>query len=190
MSGDHWRPVQTCSFGDLPPPPPSATSCNGNWKWSTYGFQAGGTHPTGMLSCFSIILLSIRTRENQNILFYFIFKSEDINPFGVVNGTPVLDFWWGYRLGYRLGFGFQTRWLHCAMQNMFTLHRPGPGSLLESKSVPGSVSLNINEPSQLWLISIAGLGFGFGLGQRFLYYADTMGKGSKSESESVETCSA
>ena len=25
---------------------------------------------------------------------------------------------------------------------------------------------------------------------RFLYYADTMGKGSESESESVETCSA
>ena len=40
----------------------------------------------------------------------------------------------------------------------------------------------------LWLISIAGLGFGFG--HRFLYYADTMGKGSESESESVETCSA
>ena len=40
------------------------------------------------------------------------------------------------------------------------------------------------------LISIAGLGFGFGLGHRFLYYADTMGKRSESESESVETCSA
>ena len=38
--------------------------------------------------------------------------------------------------------------------------------------------------------SIAGLGFGFGLGHRILYYADTMGKGSESESESVETCSA
>ena len=36
----------------------------------------------------------------------------------------------------------------------------------------------------LWLISIAGFGFG----HRFLYYADTMGKAS--ESESVETCSA
>ena len=28
--GDHWRPVQTCSFGDIPPLPPP---------------------PTGMLSC-------------------------------------------------------------------------------------------------------------------------------------------
>ena len=40
----------------------------------------------------------------------------------------------------------------------------------------------------LWHISIAG--FGFGLGHRLLYYADTVGKGSESESESVETCSA
>ena len=39
-----------------------------------------------------------------------------------------------------------------------------------------------------WLISIAGLGFGFA--HRFLYYADTMGKGFEFESESVETCSA
>ena len=46
------------------------------------------------------------------------------------------------------------------------------------------------EGSVLWLISIAGLGFGFGLGHRFLYYADTMEKGSKSKSESVKTCSA
>ena len=42
----------------------------------------------------------------------------------------------------------------------------------------------------LWLISIAGLGFGFGLVHRFLYYADTVGKGSESEFESLETCSA
>ena len=44
--------------------------------------------------------------------------------------------------------------------------------------------------SLIWLISIAGLGFRFGLGHRFLYYGDTMRKGSESESESVETCSA
>ena len=42
--------------------------------------------------------------------------------------------------------------------------------------------------SILWLIFIAGLGFGFGLG--LLYYTNTMGKRSKSESESVEKCSA
>ena len=39
-----------------------------------------------------------------------------------------------------------------------------------------------------WPISLSRLGFG--LSHRFLYYADTMGKGSESESESVETCSA
>ena len=27
-------------------------------------------------------------------------------------------------LGYGLQFRFQTRWLHCTSQNMFTLHRP------------------------------------------------------------------
>ena len=49
---------------------------------------------------------------------------------------------------------------------------------------------NSMEKLYLWLISIAGLGFGIKLGHRFLYYAVTMGKGSESESESVETCSA
>ena len=36
----------------------------------------------------------------------------------------------GDGLGYGLGFGFQTWWLHCTMQNLFTLHRLGLGSLL------------------------------------------------------------
>ena len=29
----------------------------------------------------------------------------------------------GLGLGYRLRFGFQTHWLHCTVQNTFTLHR-------------------------------------------------------------------
>ena len=49
------------------------------------------------------------------------------------------------------GFGFrlQTQWLHCTMQNMFTLHRLGLGSLLfigqefESDSIPKSVFGNV-----------------------------------------------
>ena len=28
----------------------------------------------------------------------------------------------GYGFSYQLSFGFQTRWLHCTAQNMFTLH--------------------------------------------------------------------
>ena len=36
----------------------------------------------------------------------------------------------GDGLRYRLGFGFQTQWVHCTMQNMFTLHRLRLRSLL------------------------------------------------------------
>ena len=53
--GHHWRPVQTCSFGDNPPPL-RATSGSGNWNWSMYGFQAGSMHPPGMLSCSSLFI--------------------------------------------------------------------------------------------------------------------------------------
>ena len=43
--GHHWRPVQTCSVEDLLPPP--------HWYWHlVVATEAGGTHPTGMLSCF------------------------------------------------------------------------------------------------------------------------------------------
>ena len=45
--GDQWRPVQTCSFGT----PLEVTSGGSHWNWSNFGFQAGGTHPIGMLSC-------------------------------------------------------------------------------------------------------------------------------------------
>ena len=44
----HWRPVQTCSLEDLPPP--VLTSSGGHRN--TYGWQAGGLYPTGMQSCF------------------------------------------------------------------------------------------------------------------------------------------
>ena len=37
----------------------------------------------------------------------------------------------GHGFRYRFRFGFQTRWLHCAMQNMFTLHRHRFGCLCE-----------------------------------------------------------
>ena len=39
--GGHWKPVQTCSFGNL------LLKLN----YITYNFQAGAMHPTGMRSC-------------------------------------------------------------------------------------------------------------------------------------------
>ena len=44
--GLQWRPVQTCSFEN----PPMVLMSGGQ---STYGWQVGGMHPTGMLSCFT-----------------------------------------------------------------------------------------------------------------------------------------
>ena len=44
---DHWGPVQIYSLGY----PTPATSGGGHWNWSMYGFQTGGTYPTGTLFC-------------------------------------------------------------------------------------------------------------------------------------------
>ena len=46
--GHHWRPVQICSFEDLLP---TVLRLSGGHQ-NTYGWQAGGTLPTEMLSCF------------------------------------------------------------------------------------------------------------------------------------------
>ena len=52
--GDYWRRVQTCSFENIPYPLGVLSSgSNWNWNWNTYGFQAGGMHPTGMLSHYN-----------------------------------------------------------------------------------------------------------------------------------------
>ena len=58
-----WRPppseiwcwsLKTCSnLFTWDPPLPGARSGRGHWNQITYGFQAGSTHPTGMLSCYS-----------------------------------------------------------------------------------------------------------------------------------------
>ena len=46
-SGDqHWTPVQICSFED-----PFSVLASGGHQ-STYSWQVGGTHPTGMHFCF------------------------------------------------------------------------------------------------------------------------------------------
>ena len=45
-SGHHWRPVQTCLLEDLPPIPHQIGTDN-----LVVTTEAGGTHPTGMLSC-------------------------------------------------------------------------------------------------------------------------------------------
>ena len=41
-NGHHWRCLQTCSLEDLPLPVLTSSG----------GYQADGTHPTGMLSCY------------------------------------------------------------------------------------------------------------------------------------------
>ena len=46
--GKDWRPVQTCSLEDLPHP----LVLTSDGYWSTYSWKVGGTHPTGMLSCY------------------------------------------------------------------------------------------------------------------------------------------
>ena len=52
-----WWSLETCS--NFWGPPLGVTSGGGYWNWSTYGFQVGGTHPTGMLSCVILCLLQI-----------------------------------------------------------------------------------------------------------------------------------
>ena len=46
FGGEHWRPLQICSFND----PLPATCGGGHWNWSAISWQLGGTHPTGMIS--------------------------------------------------------------------------------------------------------------------------------------------
>ena len=59
--------------------------------------------------------------------------------------------------------------------------------IIESNFIGISVGIGFGQWKHT-IISIAALGFG--LDHRFLYYADTIGKGSETESESMETCSA
>ena len=53
----------------------------------------------------------------------------------------------GLEYRYRLGLGFKTWWLHCAMQNIFTLHTLGTRiPISESVSVPEFESGNVIKP--------------------------------------------
>ena len=54
----------------------------------------------------------------------------------------------GDRLGYRLGFGFQTHWLHCTVENISQTRTPTSYFCTgqESESVSESVFGNVNEP--------------------------------------------
>ena len=47
-------PLGTWDLGYLPPPGPTPSGGHQN----TYGWQAGGTHPTGMLSCLMIFFFA------------------------------------------------------------------------------------------------------------------------------------
>ena len=54
--GHHFGPAQTCSLEDQPCPP----LLTSGGHQSTYGWQAGSTHPTGKLSCLRIILSEMK----------------------------------------------------------------------------------------------------------------------------------
>ena len=71
-----WWSLKTCSnlFMWGPTPPPGVTSSGGNWNWSTYGFQAGGMHPTGMLSCY-IYFDSDRSRSHSHSFLFLIYSA-------------------------------------------------------------------------------------------------------------------
>ena len=56
--GHHWRPVQTCSFEELPQPHSDI------WWWllkHVRSAQADSAHPTGRLSCFLVEVLKANT---------------------------------------------------------------------------------------------------------------------------------
>ena len=65
----------------------------------------------------------------------------------------------GDGFGYRLGLSFQTWWLHCTMQNMFTLHRLDSdpyfctGQEYEFESAPVSESGNVFKPLRTPLLA-------------------------------------
>ena len=74
LSKGEGSPCDHCSWyirphctGPLPPPhehqtwdPPLRVLTSGG-DWNTYGCQAGGTHPTRMLSCFFVIVIHLIT---------------------------------------------------------------------------------------------------------------------------------
>ena len=53
--GHHWRHVQSCSLEALPP----ASTSNGGHR-NTYAWQEAGTHPTGISSCFNLLLSNVQ----------------------------------------------------------------------------------------------------------------------------------
>ena len=64
--GQHWRSVQTCSLEDPPP--------IGSEIWWLLKHvrleQVGGTHSTGMLSCFSLCLLPPTNEVWGKVVFH------------------------------------------------------------------------------------------------------------------------
>ena len=64
-SGDHhWRPGQTCSLDLTVQSPPPILISSGLHR-STYGWQAAGWHPTGMLSLYLLFFHSFITSNHR-----------------------------------------------------------------------------------------------------------------------------
>ena len=73
-----WISLETCSnlftWGPTPPPPPpQPVLTSGDGHQNTYGWQAGGTHPTGVVSCSKYFSSSLRQWGGQ---YYFHLASK------------------------------------------------------------------------------------------------------------------
>ena len=149
--GHHWRPVQTCSFQDTHPllltpgshhqkpvqtcscqdtsPSPSPPVRSGNHR-NTYGWQAGGTHPTEMLSCliiFTFKLFSHTPKKALSLLIRFVIRHLVFTHF----------------LGKETAFPL-TSWYYWTNESLILQLKPTPE---EHNSWPSRLSLNTIYPS-------------------------------------------
>ena len=76
--GYHWRPVQTCSFGLTVQIPHMVLTSGGHQ--SMYGWQVGGMHPTGRLSCVTYFCCHVWKITHHATHFWQHKKSISLSP--------------------------------------------------------------------------------------------------------------
>ena len=65
-TGGEYPPSGTWDLGYLPPPVPTPSGGHQN----TYGWQAGGTHPTGMFNCLMIFFFVQVCYQDTSYVYY------------------------------------------------------------------------------------------------------------------------